>query len=241
MGLAGVDVLCTIPLATYAICTDLTTSPVEAYVSWDYAHANFAFVEQIPSVLWKADSTEVVSIELSRWFVVICAVVFFAFFGFADEARRNYRLAYVSVAKRIGLSTGSISASGTWTANGYVNLKYNLTRAGSHGPYSLNSTNPNTSYNSRSATTPIIITRQKKRDSLASFSSRLSLPDYGGAMADLKEGPFSPTATSPGSMSKESLPRSPAEMDDVPLPAIPEATLDANALPRNAPDVSHVA
>ena len=240
MGLAGIEVLCTIPLACYAIYTNLTTSPVAAYVSWDYAHANFGVVEQLPSVVWKADPMVVTGIELNRWFIVFCAVVFFAFFGFADEARRNYRLAYVSVAKRVGLSTGSISANGTWTANEYVTLKCNLTRAASHGPYSFDSTNPDMSYNNRSATTPIIITHQRKRDSLASFSSRMSLPDYGGALADLKKEPISPTATSPGSMSEESLPRSPTEMDAVPLPAIPEAMHDTNAPPRYAPDASHV-
>ena len=236
MGLAGIEVLCTIPLACYAIYTNLTTSPVAAYVSWDYAHANFGVVEQLPSVVWKADPMVVTGIELNRWFIVFCAVVFFAFFGFADEARRNYRLAYVSVAKRVGLSTGSISANGTWTANEYVTLKCNLTRAASNGPYSLDSTNPDMSYNNRSATTPIIITHQKKRDSLASFSSRMALADYGGALADLKE-PFSPTGTSSGSMSKESLPRSPVEIDGVPLPAIPEAT---HGTPRYGPDASHV-
>ena len=242
MGLAGIDVLCTIPLACTAIYLNLATTPLDAYVSWDYAHANYTTVEQIPSVVWQAYPTSVASVESTRWFVVFCAVIFFAFFGFADEARRNYRLAYVSVAKRVGLSTGSISASGTWTANGYVELNSNLTRAGPHGRYSLSSTNPDMSCNSRSATGPIIITHQldKQRGSLGSFSSRVSLPDYGGALADLKKEPFSPTATSPGSLSKESLPRSPAEMEDVPLPAIPEATLDTNAPPRHASDASHV-
>ena len=236
MGLAGIEALCTVPLASYVIYLNLATNSMQAYVSWDSAHANFGFIEQFPSVVWQADPVGVVSVELGRWFVVLCAVIFFAFFGFADEARRNYRLAYVSVAKRVGLSTGSISDSGTWTANGYATLKSNLTRAASHGPYSFDSTNPDMSYNNRSATTPIIITHQKKRDSLASFSSRMSLPDYGGALADLKE-PFSPTGTSSGSMSKESLPRSPVEIDGVPLPAIPEAT---HGTPRYGPDASHV-
>ena len=240
MGLAGIEALLTVPLASYYMYLDLTMSPIQAYVSWDSAHADFGFIEQFPSVVWQADPVGVVSVELGRWFVVLCAVIFFAFFGFADEARRNYRLAYVSVAKRVGLSTGSISDSGTWTANGYATLKSNLTRAASNGPYSFDSTNPDMSYNNRSATTPIIITHQKKRDSLASFSSRMSLPDYGGALADLKKEPISPTATSPGSMSEESLPRSPTEMDAVPLPAIPEAMHDTNAPPRYAPNASRV-
>jgi pheromone a factor receptor len=236
MGLAGIEVLCTVPLACYSIYLNLTSVPLQAYVSWDYAHANFGLIDQIPSVAWQADPVEVLSIELSRWFIVICAVVFFAFFGFADEARRNYRLALVSVAKRVGLSTGSISDSGTWTVNGYVTLKSNFPRAASHGFYSLYSSNPDVSHNSRSATIPVFVTHQmeKKRDSLASFSSRISLPDYGGALADVK-GPVSPTASSSGS--RDSPPRSP--VDSVSLPTLPGATLDTNAPPRYAPDVPH--
>ena len=129
MGLAGIEILCTIPLASYSIYLNLTTSPVQAYVSWDFAHAQFNVIAQIPAAVWQADPVGVVSVELSRWFLVICAVVFFAFFGFADEAKRNYRLAYVSVAKRVGLSTGSISATGTWSANGYVKLNSDLTHS----------------------------------------------------------------------------------------------------------------
>ncbi|KAF8553269.1 STE3-domain-containing protein [Imleria badia] len=216
MGLAGIEILCTVPLASFGIYLNLATTPVQPYVNWANAHNELSVIFQVPSEMWRATTVSTVSSELSRWLVVVCAVVFFAFFGFADEARRNYRLAYASVAKRVGLSTGSISATGTWTANG---------------------TNPNMSCNGHSATMPVFITQQseKKRDSLASFSSRMSLPDYGGALADMKE-PSWPTATSAGSMSKESLPRSPVDIDIVPLPTLPEATLDTSAPPRYAPD-----
>jgi pheromone a factor receptor len=219
MGLAGIEVVCTIPLACWSIYLNTSTQPVEPYVSWQYAHAEMGVIDQVPAVLWRATPISTMSIELTRWFLVLCAVIFFAFFGFADEARKNYRLAYTSIAKRVGLSTGSMSATGTYTANG---------------------TNPDMSYNGGTATMPVFITHQseKKRDSLASFSSRMSLPDYGGALADVKE-PFSPTATTAGSMSKESLPRSPVDIDSVPLPALPEATFDTSAPPRYAPDVTH--
>ena len=240
MGLAGIEILCTVPLASFGIYLNLATTPVEPYVNWANAHNELSVIFQVPAVVWRATTLSTVSSELSRWVIVVCAVVFFAFFGFADEARRNYRLAYTSVAKRVGLSTGSISATGTWTANGYVMLNFDLTCAPSHGSCPLNSTNPDMSYNSRSGTMPVFITHQaeKKRDSLASFSSRMSLPDYGGALADVKE-PFSPTATSAGSMSKESLPRSPVDIDMLPLPSLPEATLDTSAPPRYAPDVTN--
>lgn len=235
MGLAGVEILFTVPLAAFSIYLNLSSSSMQAYNNWDSAHADYSLIEVLPSAVWQSDALSATSVELSRYSTVLCAVVFFAFFGFADEARRNYRLAYESVAKRVGLSTGSISTTGTWTVNGYVALNLD-TRTPSHAP---NSTHPDASYSGRS-TLPIYITQQseKKRDSLASFSSRLSLPDIGGALADVKKAPYSPTATS-GSMSRESLPRSPVDLDSVPLPTLPEATFDTSAPPRYAPDTPY--
>ena len=58
-------------------------------------------------------------------------------------------------------------------------------------------------------------------------------------MADVKKDPLSPTTTTTGSMSKESLPRSPVDLDNVPLPTLPQATLDTGAPPRYTPDVPH--
>jgi len=46
-------------------------------------------------------------LELSRWSVIFCAFLFFGFFGFADEARKNYRFAFQSVAKCVGISSVS--------------------------------------------------------------------------------------------------------------------------------------
>lgn len=122
MGLAGVEFIFTIPLGCINMYLDLVGNPVQPYVNWASAHADFSTVYQYPVAVWQATTVSTATVEMSRYFLIICAVVFFAFFGFADEARRNYRLAYESVAKRVGLSTGSISSTGTWTANGYVTL-----------------------------------------------------------------------------------------------------------------------
>lgn len=47
------------------------------------------------------------SLEMSRWLIIACGLIFFGFFGFADEARKHYRLAAQFVSKRVGYSTGS--------------------------------------------------------------------------------------------------------------------------------------
>ena len=121
MGLAGIEVLCTIPLGAYSIYLNLSAATVEPWISWENVHYDFSRVGQYPSVIWKSSYLTMVSLELSRWFVVLCAFIFFSFFGFADEARKHYKLAYVSVAKRVGLSTGAVS-SGFFSFTGYVIL-----------------------------------------------------------------------------------------------------------------------
>ncbi|KAN0080185.1 hypothetical protein V8E55_009751 [Tylopilus felleus] len=81
------------------------------------------------------------------------------------------------------------------------------------GTYTANGMNPDMSYNGGTATMPIVL-------------------------ADMKE-PFSPTTTTVGSMLKESLPRSPVDIDSVPLPTLPKAIFDTNAPPQYAPNVTH--
>ena len=108
MCLASMEILFNIPIAVYGLSLQARV-PINAYISWENVHEDFSFVEQVPSLLWRSNSTEEMEIEISRWSVVFCAFVFFIFFGFADEARKNYRYAFQSVAKRVGLSTGSSS------------------------------------------------------------------------------------------------------------------------------------
>jgi len=43
------------------------------------------------------------SLEFNRWMVVVCGFIFFLFFGFADEAQKNYKLAINAITKRVGL------------------------------------------------------------------------------------------------------------------------------------------
>ena len=122
MGLASLEVIFTIPFACVSIWLDVAQGGMEPYVSWASAHAGFLTIVPVPSAEWKAIPAVAGMFEMSRYAFVFCAFVFFAFFGFADEARRNYRLAYASAVKRVGLSTGTISTTGTWTANGYVTV-----------------------------------------------------------------------------------------------------------------------
>ena len=106
MCLASVEVLFNIPVAIYGIVLQCRF-PIQPYISWENVHFEFSAVQEIPSVIWRSDRQTEINVEFQRWVIVFCAFVFFTFFGFADEARKNYRYAFQSVAKRVGLSTGS--------------------------------------------------------------------------------------------------------------------------------------
>ena len=94
MGLALTDLVLTVPFGIYEIYSNVAAGPLQPWISWDDTHFNFSHVEQFPAVIWRAQPTLNIPLELSRWLVVVCALVFFAFFGFAEEARKNYKAAW---------------------------------------------------------------------------------------------------------------------------------------------------
>ena len=122
MALAGVDVLCTIPLASYVLFRFAAMHP-GAWKSWAKTHngSHYSRIIQVPASIWMDIPFTKFSLEAPRWMLVGCAFLFFAFFGFADEARQHYRLAFKSLATRVGLST-TTSSSLTFhgSSNAYV-------------------------------------------------------------------------------------------------------------------------
>lgn len=90
MALAGVELLCTTPLSLFLMILDATAQPLDPWISWDDTHSNFSNVRLIPAVIWNMNRWTVVGIQFNRWSGPLCAFVFFAFFGFASEARKNY-------------------------------------------------------------------------------------------------------------------------------------------------------
>lgn len=104
MFLATVELLFNTPISSYGIYLNVTSGTIEPWKSWANVHFDWLAVDLIPAVLWRANHFSVISIELSRWSTVFCALIFFLFFGFANEARKNYRLAYWAVAKRFGIT-----------------------------------------------------------------------------------------------------------------------------------------
>ena len=66
----------------------------------------FSQIFQVPAVVWRSTTLSELSNELNRWIVVWGAFVFFAIFGFTEEARNNYRAMLQYVIKYFVKITG---------------------------------------------------------------------------------------------------------------------------------------
>ena len=78
---------------------------VGPWISGEHVHRDYSRVIQVPASVWKEDPVMSLRLEFFRWVLVASSLIFFAFFGFADEARQHYRLVYTSLASRVGIST----------------------------------------------------------------------------------------------------------------------------------------
>jgi len=204
--LATVDFTLTLPLAIWFMVSNATYSVVRPWVSWDQTHFGYSRVFQFPIVV--IGPADIVSQELYRWSAVLCAFVFFAFFGFADEAKKNYRLLASTITKRFGFTTftGSAAISDSMVKSGTA----------SKGGVSL----------------PVFITQQteSKRDSFDSYSDKLSTSITIGEY-ELKVQPYSPTEQSTSSSSSSVISR------DDEIPRAPEPVLDPASVRRpSVPD-----
>ncbi|KAJ4477083.1 pheromone A receptor-domain-containing protein [Lentinula lateritia] len=102
MLLALIDIMCTLPIGTYTIYISLKGLPLAPWISWDDTHFDFGFVQLIPAVIWRSDFRTYTSVQITRWLPIVCAFVFFALFGFAEEAMKNYRRAFWFFVKPFG-------------------------------------------------------------------------------------------------------------------------------------------
>lgn len=115
MALAMTDIVLTIPLSIFTIWLNATSTPIARWISWTDTHFNYSRIEQIPALIWRQNRLLIVSIEFTRWTTVFCSLVFFAYFGFADEAKKNYRLVLLFLLKRVGYSPSAPPSLPLWS------------------------------------------------------------------------------------------------------------------------------
>ncbi|KAJ3862129.1 pheromone receptor [Lentinula novae-zelandiae] len=91
MLLALIDIMCTIPVGIYIIFIGLDGVPLAPWISWNDTHFDFNRVVLIPSAVWRSNASNYTAVQINRWLPIVCAFIFFALFGFAEEAMKNYR------------------------------------------------------------------------------------------------------------------------------------------------------
>lgn len=177
MALAAIEVACCIPLAIATMILNATRGEVRPWISWEDTHWGFSRVDQIPAIIWRSDPNANTGIEMSRWLVVVCGLIFFAFFGFADEAQKHYKLAFDSVAKRVGYTTTGSTKVGTGVTS---STGFNKFKGGSS--------------NIASSQGAIFIRQEvvEKRDSFDSLSDMTSIKEsvYGSETGSKPSSPF---------------------------------------------------
>jgi len=151
MAVSVVEILGTIPFGTVYIVKTAKLG-VDHWRGWTWTHEHYSVVYQVPASIWKSDPNSVFGLEMYRWSLVLCAFLFFALFGFADEARRHYRLVYESIASHIGYSTSAL-------------------RRSSHATSSV-------PYVKRNGGIPVTVVKAggEKQDSIISFTDQSSIP-----------------------------------------------------------------
>jgi len=100
MALAVTELLFTVPFGIYQIYSN-SVGGVVPWQGWSNAHYDFSRVDQYAAILWTSDPSLAVPLQLSRWIIPSCAFIFFAFFGFAEEARKRYYAIYSAIGSRL--------------------------------------------------------------------------------------------------------------------------------------------
>ncbi|KAJ3574648.1 hypothetical protein NP233_g1617 [Leucocoprinus birnbaumii] len=104
----GLEAFFDIPMNLYIIIAHVRAGNIQPWISWEDTHFDFNRFEAFPSLIWRNSGLQATDLERTRWTIVACGFLFFAFFGFADEAIKNYKLAYNFFARRLGLKPAYI-------------------------------------------------------------------------------------------------------------------------------------
>jgi pheromone a factor receptor len=189
MCLSMIEILGTIPLSSYILAANVKAG-FGPWVSWADVHSDYGEIAQVPSIVWKSDPMDHALLELYRWSLVACALIFFGFFGFADEARRHYRLVYTTLASRVGLSTsiGKLAGSSNayvprWFQDSLLSLQFDST----------SSFRGMSTKGGGVSVSVMTISRGQKRDSTISITDQLSIPSIafpGDLKSDFKIEPY---------------------------------------------------
>lgn len=102
IALASMDVLLTVPLGAVNLYVNIKYNKFTPWPGWKYVHSDFSYYAQVPTVVWSQTRWTTYLVRWSQWSPVVCAAVFFAFFGFATDVREGYRDMWIRLARKAG-------------------------------------------------------------------------------------------------------------------------------------------
>ena len=111
MLLALLNMTMTVPLGVFSIYLASYGVPLAPWISWENVHFNFSQVDLVPSLIWRTDPSFSASVELTRWLFPVSAFLFFALFGFASEAQKQYNTLFHRCRKALGLKSATSKSS----------------------------------------------------------------------------------------------------------------------------------
>lgn len=125
IAMSSADFCLTIPLAIKTIITNALLCPAPSILSVAI-HSDRSLIVQVPRSQLEQIPGSFSALEFTRWSAVLSALVFFGFFGFANEAMRNYRLLASTVTKRVRHSTftQSTAITGSYVISSRILLPY---------------------------------------------------------------------------------------------------------------------
>jgi Pheromone A receptor len=214
MLLACSDMLITVPFSLFSLIYAFKTGLTK--FSWSTLRHNYTHVPQFSTVEWQNNTVEYAILEMDAWSLVYSAFIFFAFFGFADEARDHYRRVYSSITRRIRLlkSSGALPGSShAYVAQSeFVMLDSRLCSMTSESSETVTAT-----------VTVFVAKSRNKRDSILSFCDQLSIPSIsiaGDLESDFEIEQDSPLESTVPSSSSSFADRGP--LDHWQLPQFPD-------------------
>ena len=104
--LALVNMMLTVPLGVFSIYLN-SHIPLSPWTSWEDVHFNFSRVGLVPSLIWRSNPSFNTGVELTRWLFPVSALLFFALFGFASEAQKQYHTVFYKCHKAFGLKSAT--------------------------------------------------------------------------------------------------------------------------------------
>ena len=115
--LAFIASFCTIAATSYVIVAN-AQGGVEPWKGWADDHYAFSAVWQFTAAEWMNQSNAV-AIQASRFFLIACPLVFFAFFGLTEEVRELYRNAFVALVTKFRKATARIREASSGRKRGF--------------------------------------------------------------------------------------------------------------------------